>query len=317
MADVNVTVFGGTGFLGKRIVARLAERGASVRAAVRNPERVRPPAGVSGRVEAVKANIQDTASVEEAVRGAGAVVNAVSLYVESGSATFRTIHVDGARRVARTAQAMGAGKFLHISGLGSDPAAPSHYERCRGEGESAVWASFPGATVFRPSAMFGPDDAFLSTLVQLVKRLPAFPLFGNGKTRLQPVYVEDVAEAAANALTRSRKADPLYELGGPNIYTYRKLVQRIMDVTGHHRPLIPVPFAGWEVLTAAASALPSPPLTRSQLALMKHDNVASPDLPGLRSLGVQPTDLELVLREFFTRAPRRTGNGGVHERVSS
>ncbi|MFP3943472.1 MAG: complex I NDUFA9 subunit family protein [Alphaproteobacteria bacterium] len=304
MAEIDVAIFGGTGFLGRRIAARLLERGASVRAAVRHPDRVEPPPGAPGRLEAVKADVQNTDSVEEAVRGARAVVNAVSLYVEGHGASFRSVHVEGARRVARTAQSLGTEHLLHISGIGSDPAAPSHYERCRGEGENAVRTAFSGATIFRPSAMFGPDDAFLSNLVQLLKRFPAFALFGRGKTRLQPVYVEDVAEAAANALSGKRRVEPVYELGGPTIFTYRGLVERIMDVTGYRRPLVPFPFAGWEALVTAASALPSPPLTRSQLALMKHDSVASPDLPGLRSLGVQPTDLETVLQKFFTRPPR-------------
>jgi uncharacterized protein YbjT (DUF2867 family) len=317
MADADVTVFGGSGFLGHRIVARLAERGLTVRAAVRHPDRVRTQPQGGGRVEAVKADIKDTGSVEEAVRRSRAVVNAVSLYVESGSATFHSIHVEGARRLARTAQALGVEKLLHISGIGSGPAASSHYERCRGEGESAVRAAFGNAIIFRPSVMFGPDDSFLTTLVRLLQRMPAFPLFGNGKTRLQPVYVEDVAEAAANALSGDRPVERLYELGGPQIYTYRRLLETVMKVTGHERPLMPFPFAGWEMLATAGSVLPSPPLTRSQLALMKHDNVASGDLPGLRALGVQPTDLETVLREHFSRPSHRAGNDQQIHRVST
>lgn len=299
MPITTVAVFGGSGFLGRHIVEHLLGAGLSVRVAVRRPERMTPVRGAGDRLEPVQCDIRDAEAVHAAVGGAQAAINAVSLYVERGQATFRSIHVTGARRVAEAAQEHGVERLLHISGIGADPSARSPYERCRGEGEEAVRHAFANATIFRPSVIFGPDDAFLNTLTDLLRRFPVLPLFGEGRTRLQPVFVGDVAAAAANAITAPRPPEGLYELGGPDIYNYRELIGLIMRVTGRRRLLMPFPFFGWRAVAAAADALPSPPLTESQVALMKHDNIASPNLPGLRDLDVKPTGLEAVLRAHF------------------
>lgn len=301
MAISHVTVFGGTGFLGQRIVARLLEQPAlRVRAVSRDPERAAPPDAHGARLEVVRGDVRDADSVAAATEGTNAVMNAVGLYVEQGDATFRAVHVNGAKRVAELSRQHGAQRLVHISGIGSDPGSSSDYVRARGKGEKAVREAFEHATIFRPSVMFGPSDAFLTTLVSMVRRLPVIPLFGDGRTRLQPVYVDDVAQAAANALAGEQQPDPIYELGGPTVFAYRDLLELVMRSTGHTRVLMPVPFAVWDAVAATGSVLPgTPPLTEGQVALMKHDNVASPDTPGLQELGVSPTDLKSVLDDMI------------------
>src|SRR5438067_1174212 len=215
MAAQLVTVFGGTGFLGRRIVRHLNETGFGVRVASRHPDWGRSvfPGGDPG-IESVHADVNDDSSVAAAVAGAFAVVNAVSLYVERGKDTFRSVHLEAAERVATLAFRAGAERLAHISGIGTDARSASPYIRSRGEGETAVLQVFPSAILVRPAVMFGPDDAFLVPLLTMLRRLPAFPMFGGGETRLQPAYVEDVAEAVAHLL-RAPAPHRLYELAGP------------------------------------------------------------------------------------------------------
>ncbi len=298
MPSGHVTLFGGTGFLGRRIAAQLLDRGLEVRIACREPQRSRANHDISGRLETVEADVRDDASVTAAVEGAKAVINAVGLYVERGKETFEAIHVDGARRVAEVAQQAGVERLLHISGIGAAADSPSSYVRCRAQGEAAVREAFAEATIFRPSALFGRDDAFLTTFISLTRRLPVLPLFGRGATRLQPVFVDDVAEAACRVATgEAAAAGRIYELGGPDILSYRDFLRLIGRHVGRKRLLVPVPFAIWDGLAALAGLLPSPPLTDAQVALMKQDNIAAPDLPGLKELGVTPTTLKTVLKE--------------------
>jgi NADH dehydrogenase len=300
-----VTVFGGTGFVGRRIVDALLARSLNVRVAARHPERCGSSAPRDGLVQ-VQADLRDPASVRAALRGADAAVNSVSLYVESRDATFQAIHVDGAGQLARAAAEAGLDRLLHISGIGSDARSTSAYIRARGEGEDAVRAGFPGATILRPSVMFGPDDAFLTTLVGLVERLPVVPLFGDGSTRLQPGHVEDLAEAVAILLTTSDTPAPTYELGGPEVHSYRALLELITHHIGRRRLLLPVSFPLWDVLAAAGRLLPSSPLTEGQVALMRQDNVADPRQPGFGALGIDPLSVETELRRRV--APDLTRN---------
>jgi uncharacterized protein YbjT (DUF2867 family) len=309
-----VTVLGGTGFLGRRVVRRLLDRGFAGRAASRRPERVPPLFGPDGAgPEAVRVDVHDEASVAAALAGAYGAVNAVSLYVERGGGgrdTFRAVHVEAAARVARLAREAGLRRLVHVSGIGADPASSSGYVRARGEGEEAVRRAFPGATtVVRPSVMFGPDDRFLTTLARLVRTLPVLPLFGRGGTRLQPVHAEDVAEAIARVLdgAAGAAARPCYELGGPRVYTYAGLLRAVAGGIGAgRRPrLVPVPFGLWQAFAALAERLPGAPLTRDQVALMRRDNVAAADLPGLPELGIAPAAVEDVLPAVAAR-----GSGG-------
>lgn len=299
-----VTVFGGTGFLGRRIVAALLARGASVRVVSRHPQKTDHP-----RHRPVAADVTDGDAVRTAISGADAVVNAVSLYVERGDATFLAIHVEGARRVAEAA-ARERARLVHISGIGSEPASPSPYIRARGLGEDAVRDAHPRAAVLRPAVMMGAGDALLTTLVSLT-RSPIFPLFGGGHTRLQPAHVGDVAEAAAAALAGPDPHPGVSELGGPEILTYRELVRRVARHVGHRARLVPLPFAAWRVLVAVASVLPAPPVTEGQVALMRNDNVADPARRGFADFALQPRDLDSTLDHDFQPAdPGSVPSGG-------
>ena len=297
-----ITVFGGTGFLGRRIVDRLRRRELRVRVASSRAETAEVSRSATEKLSVMRADVRDAASVDAAVAGAQGVVNAVGLYVERGEATFHAVHVEGALNVAAACRRHGVARLVHLSGLGADANARSAYVRCRGEGEAAVRAAFDQATVFRPSVMFAADDAFLNTLLSLVQGLPVIPLFGRGDTRLQPVFSGDVAEAAVRVLTREAPPAALYGLGGPQIYSYRQLLERLMDFTRRRPLLFPLPFPLWDALALAAGVLPRPPLTEGQVALMKNDNFVPPDLPGLDTLEIKPTSMDEILRRDFAPA---------------
>ncbi|MFC3226520.1 complex I NDUFA9 subunit family protein [Marinibaculum pumilum] len=303
-----VTLFGGTGFLGRRIAAALMRQEIRVRIAARRPERFEPPPGQSSFLQRVQADLRDRESVRAAVVGSTAVANAVGLYVEGGDARFRDIHVDGARRVAEAVRDARATRLLHVSGIGADSGARDSYIRCRGEGERAVREAFPDAAILRPSVMFGDGDAFLGMLVQLVRRLPVMPLFGHGRCRLQPVHVDDVARAACRLLSRAAPPEPLYEVAGPRAWHYRDIVRLVAQASGRRRLLLPLPFPLWEALAATGRLLPTPPVTPAQVALMRQDNLPSADLPGLAALGIRPARLEVALGRLL--APEQPGHAG-------
>jgi len=291
-----VTVFGGTGFLGRRIITKLRDAGFAVRIASRHPDRSQllfPDA--DPRIISTRADANEDASVAAAVTGCFAVVNAVSLYVEHGKDSFRSVHVEGAARVARLAAAAGVVRLVHVSGIGADPGSPSLYIRSRGEGEAAVTQAFPSAILIRPAVMFGPDDAFLAPLLSMLRRLPAFPLFGSGETKLQPACVEDVGEAVARIL-RLPATERIYELAGPRVYTYRSLLQELGRSRDKQPILVPVPLALWKVIASLGEMLPRPPITINQVELMERDNVASPGMPGFADLQIAARSLEEVLR---------------------
>ena len=289
-----ITVFGGTGFLGRRIVRHLLDHGFQVRIASRHPERVgsafRPDAGS----ETATVDVRDETTVPAALFGACGAVNAVSLYVERSGVTFDAVHVEAAARVARLARANGVERLIHVSGIGADPASSSPYIASRGRGEIAVRDSFPGAILIRPAVMFGPDDAFLTTIARMLRILPVYPMFGRGETKLQPVYVEDVAEGIARVLSGTGGSVASYEFAGARVYTYKELVRTVADRIGARRRLVPLPVALWQILALAAELLPGSPLTRNQVALMQHDNVPSVDSPGLSSLDITPTEIDAI-----------------------
>jgi uncharacterized protein YbjT (DUF2867 family) len=295
-----VTVFGGTGFLGRRIVRHLRNREYSVRIASRHPERRQRLFGADDpHIQSVKANVRDERSVTDAIAGAHTVVNAVSLYVEHGDETFHSIHVEAAQRVAVQAQRAEIEHLVHVSGIGADPRSRSLYIRKRGEGELAVVGAFANAIIMRPAVMFGPDDAFLTTILNLLQRLPICPMFGSGSTRLQPAHVENVAEAIVRAAQRTETNAITFECVGPRIYTYEELLRTVAREAGLKRLLIPVPFAAWHALAWIAEMVPSPPITRNQVELMQVDNVPSSEMPGFGELGISPHAVEETLQEIL------------------
>ena len=303
-----VSVFGGTGFLGQRLVRRLASEGTTVRVVGRHPDHAQSALSVAGmgRLTFFCADVRDRGAVASAVAGSGAVVNAVSAYVEKGGVTFESVHEVGAATVAREAAAAGVARFVLVSGIGADPESGSAYIRSRGRGERVVQEAFPGATIVRPSAMFGPGDSLFGTLAHLARLLPVIPIIG-GHTRLQPVYVEDVAEAIAHMLADIGTAGRVYELAGPDVYTMRELTEIVLRITSRQRLLAPVPFAVAEIQARLFELLPNPPLTTGQVELLKVDNVASASLPGLRELNIKPKAVEEIVPTYLRPAHKMEG----------
>ena len=291
----SVTVFGGSGFLGSEIVTQLATAGVSTKVAVRNPDLCPMPQSTAADIAAVYADVRDERTVAQALEGSDAAVNAVGLYVEHGPESFEHVHEQGAFNVARQCAETGVRRLVHVSGIGADLASPSAYVRARAKGELLVTETFPKATILRPSVIFGPHDKFLNTFAKIARSTPVLPLFGRGATRLQPVYVKDVAGAVLGALNANNAEGRTYELGGPRSYSYRELVKLVLEQANMRRLLLPVPFGVWDVLAAAASVLPRPPLTAAQVILMKQDNVVAEGTSSLETLNIVPTALEDVL----------------------
>lgn len=274
-----IAIVGGTGYLGQRIAAALREAGRAVRIVSRH----------ATGPDAVRADLTDPASLGAACAGAAGVVNAAGLYRERRGATYQAIHVEGAGALARAARAAGAARLVHLSGIGADPAARDPYIRARGEGERAVREAFPDVTILRPSALFDAEHAFFGPLRGILIA-PVVPLFGDGSVRLQPVYAGDVARAAARAATGP--APPLLELGGPTVYTYREILEKLARKTGRRPWFLPLPLGLWHGIAAILQPLPGAPITPAMVALLARDNVADPALPGLVALGVAPTSAE-------------------------
>jgi uncharacterized protein YbjT (DUF2867 family) len=299
MDYTRVTVFGGSGFLGSYIVRHLAAHGTKVRVAARHRrDTAFPQPPDDGSITSVHADVRDEISVSQAVESAEAVVNAVGLYVERGSATFDAVHVQGALNVARQASRAGVARLLHISGIGADQNSESRYVRARAKGESLIREAFEGATILRPSVLFGREDAFLNTLARLARFSPVLPLFGNGATLLQPVFVGNVAEAVRNVLAEPTSRGKVYELGGPRVYSYKELIELLVKRLGRQRILVPVPYFLWELQAALLSVLPNPPLTHDQIVLMKQDNVVRKGALTLADLGIDPTAVETLLPTY-------------------
>lgn len=288
-----VAVLGGTGFVGRRVVAALLEAGARPRVLARRPP---PEATLDPRAQSARADVTDPRTLPEAFEGAAAVVNVVSLYAQTWSTSFRDVHVEGARQAALEARRRGA-RLVHVSGLGADPESPQRYIRARGLGERAVRKAHPQARLARPAAMMGPGDALLTAVLRLL-RLPVQPLFGRGETRLQPVHVEDAGRGLAR-LALAAEAAPLHDIAGADVLSYRELVETAARLSGRRARPVPVPFVLWRAAAAIAERLPGAPLTSDQVALMRRDNVASAANPGLEELGLRPRGVEAALREIL------------------
>lgn len=300
--DGIATVFGGSGFIGRYVVKRLAHHGATVRVAVRDPEAAMflRTAGSVGQIVPLHAPVQDEAAVGRAVEGATWVVNATGILAEGGSATFQGVHADGSGRIARLSAAAGVSRLVHVSAIGADPASNSRYGTSKAAGEQAVRQAFPGATILRPSVVFGPEDEFFNRFAGMARMAPVMPVI-SGSTEFQPVYVGDVADAILAALTRADAIGGLYELGGPRTLSMRALMEMTMREAGHERLTIEVPLCLARIQASILERLPGKLLTRDQLAMLGRHNVVSAGMPGLADLGVMPTPMERIVPSYLRR----------------
>ncbi len=303
MQGRRVTVFGGSGFIGRHLVQRLAAEGWRVRVAVRDVEAAKflKPMGAVGQIAPFAVNIGDAAAIRTAVDGSDAVVNLIGILTEGGRRSFRRAHVDGPAAIAATATAAGVARLVHLSAIGADAASASRYARSKAMGEAAVREAFPGATILRPSVVFGPEDDFFNRFAALARLAPALPLIDGGKTKFQPIYVGDVAAAAMAALNDETTAGRTYELGGPQTMTFREVLEYVMRLTGRRRLLAPVPSCLLRRLAVLIELLPNPPITRDQLILLARDNVVAEGAAGLEALGVTPTPIDAVAPAYLAR----------------
>jgi NADH dehydrogenase len=296
------TVFGGSGFIGRYVVKRLAAAGHVVRVAVRDTDSALflKPMGQVGQVVPLFTPVTAEADVARAVAEADLVVNLVGILAERKAGDFRAVHTEGAGRIARLAAAAGVKRLVHVSAIGADPMSASKYAASKGEGERAVRADFPEAVVLRPSIVFGPEDAFFNRFAAMAALLPFMPVIC-GATRFQPVYVGDVADAVMAGLDRQDARGATYELGGPHVWTFRELLAWTVAETGRHRRLIDIPLAVARLQAMVAERLPGKPFTSDQLRLLQRDNVVAPGMPDLQALGIVPASVQAIVPQYLAR----------------
>ena len=297
-----VTIFGGSGFLGRHVVRALARDGWRIRVAVRHPNKsfFLKPAGTVGQIAAVKCDTADKDQVAAAVLGADAVVNLTGILFARGQ-SFEEVHCDGARHIAESAALAGVATLVHVSAIGANADSRSHYAESKAKGETLVRAAFPGATILRPSIVFGPEDDFFNRFAGLARLSPILPLIGGGKTRFQPVFVGDVANAIAVCLVNENMRGKTYELGGPMIYSFRQLMEIVCRETGRKRWLMPLPFGLAMLKSFFLQLAPRPLLTPDQVRLLKADNVVSPTALTLADLGITPNSVEAEVPAYLWR----------------
>ena len=321
MSTSLITVFGGTGFLGRHAVRALAKAGHRIRVAVRYPNEgfFLPPMGTVGQIVLVRCNVREADEVAAAVAGADAVVNLTGILQQSGEQTFEAVHVEAAETIAKAAKAAGARMLVHVSAIGADKDAASSYASSKGEGEAQVRAAFPEAAIVRPSLVFGPEDTFFNRFAALARVPPALPLIGGGHTKFQPVFVGDVAAVIARLAEEPALGGKIYELGGPTVYSFKELMQIILRETGRQRLLVPVPFA---LVTLKAMFLQFLPisilvLTPDQVTLLKSDNIVTGE-NGLAALGIAPASVEAEVPAYLWRfRPKGQYEDFVRDRVSA
>jgi len=310
-ADTLVTVYGGSGFLGRHLVRALAKRDYRIRVAVRRPDLAfhLQPLGRVGQIHAVQANLRHAPSVEAAARDAHVLVNLVGLLFERGRQRFDAVHAHGAEQVALAASTHGA-RLVHVSAIGADATSRSAYARSKAEAERLVLAALPQAVIMRPSVIFGPEDDFFNRFAALARISPALPLIGGGTTRFQPVFVGDVAKAIAQAVDGNAKAGTIYELGGPEVLTFEQLMRYVLATIERKRLLIPVPFFAARIKAALLQYMPKPPITPDQVELLRIDNMVSEAAKAegrtLQGLDIEPEPLEMIVPFYLWRF-RKTG----------
>ena len=313
--DTLVTVYGGSGFLGRHVVRALARRGYRIRVAVRRPELANflQPLGRVGQIHAVQANLRYPESVLATARDAEVLINLVGILYERGRQTFDSVQASGADAVAQAAKALGA-RLVHVSALGADPNGTSHYARSKAAGEQLALATVPSATIFRPSVVFGPEDDFFNKFAALARMSPVLPLVGGGNTRFQPVFAGDVANAVTLAVDGKAKPGTIYELGGPEVKTFRELMQYVLHTTGRSRLLVPIPFALAKFKASFLQYMPKPLLTPDQVELLRGDIVVSQaakdESRTFAGLGIDPVTIEAVVPSYLWRF-RKTGQFGA------
>ena len=290
-----ITVFGGTGFIGRHLVSLLLRSGATVRVAVRHPDRFQVATEAARAPELIQADVLDDIAVSGAIAGADAVINLVGMLTETAQQSYRAIHVGGARRVALAAHRHGAMRMIHISALGASPTSAAISDQTKAEGERAVAAVFPQATIVRPSLVFGEDDHFFTRFATMIRSSPVLPLIGGGTTKFQPVFVDDIAAGLLELLKRPETTGKTYEFAGTRVYSFMVLLELLLSALNRQCVLIPIPFALAEMQAGLLELLPNPPLTRDQVRLLKTDKVVGEVEPTLGDLGIQPWPLEEFL----------------------
>lgn len=304
MSIKQVTVFGGSGFIGRAIVRALAQEGLLVRVAVRRIELAESvkTAGDVGQITVMRTNLRMPQSVVAAIAGSQAVINASGIPFQRGRQRYQSVHVGGARAIAEAALAAGVERLVHISGIGTDHrGSKNRFVQSKVGAEDAIVAAFPSATILRPSVVFGPDDAMFNRLARIAALAPFVPVVGSGLAKVQPVFCGDVGAAAAAVLARPETAKTVFELGGPRVYTYREIASLVLREIGRHKPIIGVPAPLMKIAGFFAEFLPVPPLTHDQVDLLTQDNVARPGAPGLAALGIQATAAEVILPTYLDR----------------
>jgi NADH dehydrogenase len=298
-----VTLFGGSGFLGRHMVRALANDGWRIRVAVRRPNNALflRPMGRVGQIQIVKANVHDEDAVRAALKGADAAINLVAVLYQSGSQRFESLHVEAAERIARQASELGIGRLLHISGLGVDRNEHSRYAQTKVRGEESVREAFPRATIFRPSIVFGPEDDLFNKFAWIARLSPMLPLIGGGGTKFQPVFVGDVARATVKVLNDPSTAGKTYELGGPEIMTLKQIMELVLKETRRNRLLLPIPFGLARAQAIFLGLLPKPLLTVDQVRLLETDNVVSEGALSFRELGIAPEAAGGIVPSYLWR----------------
>jgi len=304
MSIKQVTVFGGSGFVGRAIVRALAQDGYQIRVACRRielAERIKT-AGDVGQITILRTNLRNPASVAAAASGSQAVINASGIAFQRGRQRYEAVHVAGARAIADAAKAAGVQRLVHISGIGADQRnSTNKYVRSKVDAEDAIIAGFPDATILRPSVVFGPEDVMFNRMAQIAAKAPFVPVVGDGSAKVQPVYVGDVGAAAVAVLARPETAKTVFELGGPRVYTYREIAALVLREIDRHKRIVGVPAGLMKIAGFFAEFLPVPPLTHDQVDLLVADNVARPGAPGLAELGIAPTTAEAILPMYLDR----------------